>query len=98
MEQANFCVYIIFSESLNRFYIGSTDDFDERLIQHNTLVHEKSFTSRGIPWIEFLVIPNLESHQAYAIEKHIKKMKSKKYIFDLKQYSEMVDKLILRFK
>ena len=98
MEHSKFCVYIIFSEYLNRFYIGTTDDFAIRLTEHNTLKHENSFTSRGIPWNEFLVIDNLESDQAYEIEKHIKQMKSKKYIADLKQYPEMVNKLKVRFQ
>ncbi len=35
--------------------------------------------------------------QALAIEKHIKAMKSKIYIHNLKKYPEMIDKLLLKY-
>ena len=28
--------YIIFSEKLNKFYVGATEDLDRRLVEHNT--------------------------------------------------------------
>ncbi|MBK9046826.1 MAG: GIY-YIG nuclease family protein [Bacteroidetes bacterium] len=31
-----FCVYIIFSRKLNRYYVGTTDDFVKRLA--NTMI------------------------------------------------------------
>jgi len=41
----------------------------------------------------FLVISDLTSEQAYKIERHIKKMKSKKFIENLVQFPEIIDKL-----
>jgi putative endonuclease len=35
--------------------------------------------------------------QAREIEKHLKKMKSRKYLENLKRYPEMLGKLLLRF-
>jgi putative endonuclease len=93
-----FVVYIIFSKKLDRFYIGTTDDFDLRLSQHNSLEYKDSFTSRGIPWETFLIIDSLTSEQAFKIEGHIKSMKSTKYVRDLEMYTEMVERLKLRFK
>jgi putative endonuclease len=40
-----FFVYILFSSSLDKFYIGHTNDLDRRVYEHN-LGHEK-FTSLG---------------------------------------------------
>ncbi len=80
-----FFVYIIYSPKLDRFYIGSTDNFDLRIIQHNSVLYQDSFTSKGIPWDLFLNIECNNSAQAYNIEKHIKKMKLKNYIQKLKQ-------------
>ncbi len=80
-----FYVYIIYSPKLDRFYIGSTDNFDLRIIQHNSSLYQDAFTSKGIPWDLFLYIEGNNSAQAYNIEKHIKKMKSKNYIQNLKQ-------------
>jgi putative endonuclease len=93
----DFSVYIIYSQKLDRFYIGTTDVVSERLIEHNQGKYAGSFTSNGIPWELFLVIDQLESAQAYKIEKHIKAMKSKKYIQHLKKYPEMIEKIKARF-
>ena len=90
-----YCVYIIFSEKLNKFYIGTTDNFERRLTEHNTEINSKSFTYKGRPWIKHLVINNLSSSQAYKIEKHLKAMKSSKYLINLIKYPELIDKLKL---
>ena len=92
-----FVVYIIYSEKLNRFYIGTTDDFPTRLSQHNSGHFSDSFSVKGIPWTSFLVIEKLTSEQAFKIEKHIKSMKSSVYIRNLKVYPKMIEKLIARF-
>jgi putative endonuclease len=41
----------------------------------------------------FLVIENLEYQQSRKIEKHIKRMKSKTFIENLKKYPELIEKL-----
>ena len=93
----NYAVYIIFSEKLNRFYVGTTDNPDRRIVEHNTGKHKDAFTKNGTPWLLFLVIDELSSNQAYQIEKHIKKMKSKKYIENLKAFPEIITKLKLLY-
>ncbi|HEX4956938.1 MAG TPA: GIY-YIG nuclease family protein, partial [Lacibacter sp.] len=90
-------VYIIWSQKLKRFYIGTTDHVIKRLEQHNTVVYDDSFTSKGIPWTLFLVINCSSSKQAYAVEKHIKQMKSSVYIRNLNQYPEMIEKLLVKY-
>jgi putative endonuclease len=51
------------------------------------------FTASAKDWIVFLTIPCNTISEAQGIEAHIKKMKSRKYIQDLKKYPEMVQKL-----
>jgi len=46
----------------------------------------------------YYCIEDLLYHQARAIERHIKKMKSKKYIENLKMYEEISVKLIALYK
>ena len=41
--------YILYSEKLDKYYIGSTGDLEGRLQRHNTSNH--GFTSTGKPWI-----------------------------------------------
>ncbi len=92
-----YCSYILFSEKLNRFYTGSTADFDERMEFHDTSDARK-FTSKATDWTLFDKIECDSKTQALSIEKHIKSMKSKIYIRNLKQFPEMKEKLKIRYE
>ena len=74
-------VYIIYSQSLNKYYTGSCEDFPTRLSQHNA--GRNKSTKAGIPW----ALKHLEKFnslsEARAREAYIKKMKSRKYIESL---------------
>ena len=91
------CVYILHSEKLNRYYIGSCNSLDQRFLNHLNHKYKNSFTSKSDDWVIFLKVDGLEYHQVRNVEKHIKKMKSKKYIENLKLHPEMLNKLIERF-
>ncbi|MGW9684846.1 GIY-YIG nuclease family protein [Flagellimonas sp. 2504JD1-5] len=91
-------VYIIFSEKLGKYYVGETIDVRLRLNQHNTGYFDKSFTSSVTDWSLFLVFECESRKQARKIETHIKNMKSKKYIENLKKYPEMIFKLKEKYK
>ena len=87
-------VYIIFSESIKKFYIGYTiESVEQRITRHNMKYYENKFTANGIPWTLFLEIARDSIEHAIKVEKRIKSMKSKIYIQNLKQYPEMVIKL-----
>jgi putative endonuclease len=42
-------IYVIWSDKLRKRYVGSCQNIEKRLKQHNTC--KTPFTSRGIPWI-----------------------------------------------
>ena len=86
-------VYILYSQNIDSFYTGSCLDFDLRLIQHRHHTF-KGFTSRSDDWKTFLLLENLSYTKARKIERHIKRMKSKKYIYNLKKYPELLQKLL----
>ena len=44
-------LYILFSEKLNKYYVGACTNLERRLYEHN-IGHSK-FTSPDIPWILF---------------------------------------------
>ena len=74
-------MYILFSEKVNKYYIGACIDLERCLHEHN-IGHSK-FTSTGIPWQlkykeEFATV-----QEAKRRELAIKKMKSRKYIENL---------------
>jgi len=90
-------VYILFSPKLKRFYTGSCNDLTYRVEQHLNKYFFKSFTSKADDWELFFVLDHLGYAQARMIEKHIKRMKSKAYIQNLKKYPEIVERLILKY-
>ena len=90
-------VYILFSNSINKFYIGSCLDTQARLHQHLNNSFSNSFTSKAKDWILFYEIQNLDYQQARSIEQHIKSMKSSTYIKNLKKYKGISLKLIDKY-
>ena len=73
--------YILFSDKLNKYYVGSCLDIERRLNEHN-LGHSK-FTSTGIPW-KLVYFEKFETElEARRREMQIKKMKSRVYIQNL---------------
>ena len=93
----DYCVYILHSESLSRFYTGYTSNYDVRSVFHENPDFRK-FTYNADDWLLFLKIGCQAQHQAMGIEKHIKQMKSSVYIRNLKNYPEMVLKLLDKYK
>ncbi len=89
----NYCVYILFSVKLGKYYIGQTEALSERLTLHNNKEFPHSSTKAGVPWIVFFNIECQSRKQAVKIEVHIKRMKSSKYVESLKSYPEIVEKL-----
>ena len=45
-----FVVYILYSSSLDKYYVGSTGNFVKRIVEHNS--GKGNFTSKGIPWVK----------------------------------------------
>ncbi|MCH7401819.1 GIY-YIG nuclease family protein [Belliella kenyensis] len=92
--------YILRSEKLNRYYSGITTlDPNERLKNHLVKLYSKdNFTQKSDDWIIFLSIACQDYSQARKLELHVKRMKSSKYIENMKRYPEMIDKLLERFK
>ena len=67
-----FC-YILFSRSLNRYYVGYTSDIGERLKLHNTGgFGGKAYTHLTTDWDLYLLIPCDTITQSIFIESKIK--------------------------
>ena len=92
-----FVVYILYSKQIDRFYIGQSEDYSIRLELHQQKFFKGSFTIQAQDWTTFLIIECKSRRQSVNIELHIKRMKSRKYITNLQNYLEMVDKLKARF-
>ncbi len=74
-------LYILHTESANRYYIGQSENPERRLEFHNTI--EKGFTSRYRPW-KLVFKREFETRQeSVRVEKLIKGWKSSKKISKL---------------
>ena len=76
-----FYVYILYSPSRDKYYVGYTSNVQERIIEHNS--GATNYTRSGKPW-------NLVYKEEYALkseaikrENEIKSKKSRKYIENL---------------
>jgi putative endonuclease len=73
--------YILYSPSVDKYYIGQTSNIENRLLHHNK--GSNKYTKRGLPWK--LVYSKCFENKTEAIkfENYIKRMKSRKYIESL---------------
>jgi len=51
-----FFVYILYSASTEKYYIGQTEDLNQRLEKHNAAIFINSSTKPGIPWEIYFTI------------------------------------------
>lgn len=94
-----FAVYILYSKSFNRYYVGYTNNLERRISEHNR--KKGKFTDAGIPW-ELVYYENFKTKkEAMDRERCIKRMKSKNLVSNLRGksapsfYSEAANTTIL---
>ena len=76
-----FTLYILYSKSIDIYYVGYTNNIDRRLSEHNR--KKGKFTDKGIPW-ELVYSENFENKkQAMEREKLIKNKKSRSFIIEI---------------
>ena len=74
----SFHMYILFSKSRDRYYIGHTNNIERRLAEHNS--GQTKSTKHGIPW-ELVFTKEFDSNvEANKVELYLKRMKSRKFI------------------
>ena len=93
-------VYILYSESLDRFYTGITSLVTHERLQNH--IEKKytgnKYTKKADDWVLYFQLDCSDTSQARKIELHIKKMKSATYIRNLKIYPEISEKLLIRYR
>jgi putative endonuclease len=73
-------LYIIYSKSQDRYYIGETSNLNYRLELHNTHQFKGSFTKIADDWQFVLKHECSSKTEALYLERFIKRMKSRKFI------------------
>jgi len=75
-----FYIYILYSQSADKFYVGHTEDYLQRLEEHNNS-ERFTYTSKHRPWELMAVFECGDDRgEAQKIEIFIKKQKSRKLI------------------
>jgi len=76
-----FLVYILYSESEYRFYIGHTQDLDNRMRQHNN--GETKSIRFGVPWRIVWHAEFPSRSEAMRIENKIKNRGAKRFLMEV---------------
>ena len=61
-------VYILYSKSVDRYYIGYSKDFEQRLLLHNDKVFRGSYSTIANDWVLYYKINCISIAQARRIE------------------------------
>ena len=77
-----FSVYILFSPSHNKIYIGYTSDLENRLLSHNHL-SPKGYTVRYRPWVLIHTEVFHTKLEEMKREKELKSGQGRKFIWEL---------------
>jgi putative endonuclease len=75
----DYFVYILFSPSIEKYYIGYSENPEKRLEFHNSELN-KIWSKRGQPWRLECVFPFSSKTEALKAERLIKNKKSVSYI------------------
>ena len=76
-------VYILYSERIDRYYVGRTGNIEKRIDDHNA--GRSTYTRQGRPWKIVYQEEFEEKTEAIDREIEIKKRKSRRYIEKLVQ-------------
>ena len=66
-----YVVYILYSESISKYYVGQTQDITNRILRHNA--GRENFTSKGISWKLIYTFNCTDRSDAVRLESKIKK-------------------------
>jgi putative endonuclease len=90
--------YILYSEKVNGYYVGETDNIELRLFKHNNHSYVGSFTRIADDWKLVLKFECHSRNQALLLEKFIKKMKSKVFIQKIIYNPKILEEIIIKNK
>ena len=73
-------VYILYSPQLAKFYVGESEDVDQRLYWHNTHTFHRASTKTATDWQIRKTMTVATRSDARKVEGYIKSMKSSKFL------------------
>ena len=82
-------IYILYSNKIDKYYVGYSQDPEKRLTFHNS-EYNKIWSKRGQPWESKVVIEFSDKKAALQAEKFVKRQKSIDYIKKVIQAGKIV--------
>ena len=89
-------LYILYSKTADKYYVGETIDVELRLNMHNNQVFNNSFSKIANDWILKLIFEQLEKSNILFLEKFVKRMKSRKFIEKLIEEPQILTSILSR--
>jgi putative endonuclease len=77
--------------SIQKFYIGQTNDINQRLKRHNA--GSENFTAKGIPWKLVWYTSKDSRSEAIILERKLKNLKQSRLIRFMNKYSDGIQNL-----
>ena len=77
-----YTVYVLFSNSFSKIYIGYTNNLEQRVLSHNELA-KKGWTMKFRPWTLVHTEQYETKKEAMAREKQLKSAKGRKWIWNI---------------
>ncbi len=79
-----YTVYINYSESFDKFYIGQTQNFESRIFLHNS--GNVASTSPYVPWVNVLRIEKATRSEALILERKLKNLNRVRLLAFIEKY------------
>ncbi|WP_435255461.1 GIY-YIG nuclease family protein [Tenacibaculum sp. A30] len=89
-------LYILHSQTINRYYVGESINPENRLLQHNTHHYKSNYTKATSYWKIILTHSCQNKQDALYLERFIKRMKSKKFIEKIIANPSILNDILLR--
>ncbi|MEO9257189.1 MAG: GIY-YIG nuclease family protein [Crocinitomicaceae bacterium] len=80
----NYCVYILFSPTHDKYYIGQTQDFAKRIVTHNSGMVKS--TKPYLSWEKVLILEKETRSEAMILEKKLKNLNRVKLLEFIEKY------------
>ncbi|MGV3638026.1 MAG: GIY-YIG nuclease family protein [Flavobacteriales bacterium] len=90
-------VYILYSRTADRSYVGETADIELRLEQHRTHHYRGSYTLIAVDWVLCVSLHCRDKRHALAVESYIKKQKRRSFVERLVNEESLRTWLLGRF-
>ena len=88
-------VYILYSITLERFYVGCTNNIHKRLEEHNN--KESNYTSVGVPWTLIWHDQKPNRMAAESLERKLKNLNRERKLKFMRKYAKHVrNEFVLR--